>query len=526
MSIVFAELATPTGTVAGTAAAVLRADAPRLFATDVSSATVMRAAAPSLYGFDGGLRVHLIAPRPALFAADTAAIARLVPAAPQLVISVAPVPLPSLAVASLQAPAFGISAATVQRLFAGLEIAAPAPRLLATDVDTIARLTAEPPTMFVQDIEPPLINFAYLVQGPGVLSMTSGAYVESLHDAFLMSAAVRSQAVFALMDSLGLGAAPSSQLAAGEVLHDDLGMGDVLGLIWTVLASDSIGLGATPTGNARVLAEMVDTLRLIAGAGSTLAAMNAVASAMALRDAVGVMAIEQLADGLGLSATVRDSIKAYAQLIDTIALQAVGTGQAILSALVSDTLALNDAATSTAAMIEQLRDGMGLTVTLRLGDDTYFAWVCNTQTKAFTSYTNFPFNSFAQIGRRYFAAADDGIYELTGDSDDGQPIQARIRTGLTNLGTGRMKRMPSLYLGYTATGVLVLKAVTTSPTGEKREDWYELRQQTAESTREGRIKLGKGLKSVFWGFELVNVDGAAFALDDLKLYPMLCDRRI
>jgi hypothetical protein len=524
--IEFDALAEPSGNTAGGGQGHLVAAAPRAFGTDADNIGALRATPARIYGFDGGLRVTLVAPRARVFGTDAANAGLLVGRAAVIVGSDAPISVPSIAAGFLVAPAPGIFVQDKQRSFGDGELAAEAPRILGTDAPAIGVLRAQRPEIFGLDREPALVNFAYLVQSPGVMSVTSGIFIEDLADVVNLFAAGQSTPFLVLADQLGLGAALGSSMSSTESLSDELAMGDLLGVIWQAVASDALALGDALSTSSRQVVEMVDTLRLIAGAGSSLAATNAVASALAMSSSLGVLSIEQMTDQLSLGGELQEQIRATAALIDTLALADTPGAAALLSAAASDTLQLSDVAATTAALIEQLRDGLGLTCTLRVADTTYFAWVCNTETQAFTSYINYPFNSFCRIGNKYFGASDDGIFELAGDSDDGEPITSRVRTGLTNLGTGRHKRMPSLYLGYSSTGTLVLKAITTSPKGEKREDWYQLTPRPAGATREGRIKLGKGLKSVFWAFELVNVDGAKFTLEDLQLFPMLCDRRI
>ena len=86
---------------------------------------------------------------------------------------------------------------------------------------------------------------------------------------------------------------------------------------------------------------------------------------------------------------------------------------------------------------------MQLFASIRIGDDEYTAWVLSVNRTdegnslpAVVEYRNFPFNSFAAWNGSYFGASEHGIFELTGDDDDGEPIDAWVRTAISNLGTG------------------------------------------------------------------------------------------
>lgn len=375
---------------------------------------------------------------------------------------------------------------------------------------------------------PPVERYVSVFQSPGYVSAVVGEpfLLRGLREGIGIRASESAQPTYALIDAMRFDDASSTSLEALMRMHDGIGFGDVLGVIWRLLVSEGIGLDDGPAASQTIVAAIVDALRLFAGPGATQEVLRAVASALALRDVNARVHRESLSDSIAIADEMQTLIEHYLRMLDSIALSATPAGTAVIGAIVEEAFALGDTAAWTAEVLARLRSGLELSLSIRIDDDVFVAWVMNAETKAFSSYEQFPFNSFAHINGRYYGCSDDGIYELSGDDDDGEPIAARVRTGLSNLGTGRMKRIPSMYLGYTADGALVLKVVTTSPQGDKEEHWYRLTPRTAHATREGRIKIGRGLKSVFWGFEISNVDGAQFALDDLQLFPMMCDRRI
>jgi hypothetical protein len=197
-----------------------------------------------------------------------------------------------------------------------------------------------------------------------------------------------------------------------------------------------------------------------------------------------------------------------------------------VTAAIQDTVASNDTPITVLRAINSIADGLDVFATLTIDGDTFSGHVLNTETRYATEYANYPFNSFAEFNGKLYGASQYGLFELTGDTDDGTAIEAYFKTGLMKLADGKLARVPSCYLGYTSDGTLVLKATVTSEKGEKQEYWYELRQQTAEVMREGRIKLGRGLQSVYWQFELHNVKGSDFHFDTIEFFPMILDRRI
>ncbi len=154
---------------------------------------------------------------------------------------------------------------------------------------------------------------------------------------------------------------------------------------------------------------------------------------------------------------------------------------------------------------------------LELGGE---AWAVNLDGFGSTTYSNYPFESFANIGGRYFGAAMTGIHELDGDDDAGQPIRAAIDFGDVDFGTSLKKTVAEAYLGMSANGHLLLKILA-----EGREYVYRTRDYS-EHMQQQRVTLGKGLRPNYAGLQLFNEDGADFALDSVEFVPVTMSRRI
>jgi hypothetical protein len=196
-----------------------------------------------------------------------------------------------------------------------------------------------------------------------------------------------------------------------------------------------------------------------------------------------------------------------------------------LNVILSDTTEISDSIDVNWAIIEALQDGVVFGGSLVLPDGVYTAMVLNTESLGISEYDNYPFNSFGKLGQTYLGATDSAIYSLAGDTDDGANIDAVIRSGMTNFGTNIFKRVPRAYLGYTSTGALIMKTLSTSG-GVKTERWYELTPRTADAPTAARIQLGRGIKATYWQFELVNKSGADFDISSLQLLPMILNRRV
>lgn len=364
-------------------------------------------------------------------------------------------------------------------------------------------------------------------QSPGYLRLrlTDGRIV--VVESMFLRSRVKVLPIFTIIEELNLGPRMTAHGHMKNVLRDVITLGDMVSLVWKLLVQEHLAMAPTMTPSLKVAARIAEVLRLVAGHPTThLAARNAVAAALVLGDKAGFNFKEIVQEHLELTDSMKAKLAAHAKVIDEIVLGATQRNTVTFSAVVKEDLKLTDTAIGAAQLRAVIQENLYLSAILNLDDDVQAAWVVNTLNKASTEYSNFPFNSFFELNGKFYGVAETGLYELTGTDDAGQSIESFVRTGLTNLGTGKMKRTPSAYVGFTSDGTIVFKAVTTSPEGEKVENWYELTPVTANVTREGRIRLGRGMESVYWQYEVHSLTGAPFSLNTLELYPVILERRI
>ena len=373
----------------------------------------------------------------------------------------------------------------------------------------------------------PSENPLILQQIGGFMYATVGHYTAVAQDVFRASVTSNAQPIFVLGERLAVQNAQQSLLEAMNSITDELTLLDALGAIYKVLAQEGFDLALDSNESMSLVMQLIESLGLLGEPGSMLEATSLVTQALALRDTLEVLAKEQLTDQAAFSAAFSNALTARQQVIEAATLALTANGSVVVTLIAEESMALVATPTSVLEGLNTIHDGISFALTIRLGDTVYAAWVCNTETKAFSHYENYPFNSFFELDGRYYGVADSGVYLLEGNTDDGDAIAWRIRTGLWNLGTGKMKNVPSMYLGYRSSGDMVLKVVTTTIGGDKEQNWYQLKPvSTNNVTHEGRINLGRGLRSVYWGFELEGINGADFALETLQLFPVILDRRI
>ena len=274
------------------------------------------------------------------------------------------------------------------------------------------------------------------------------------------------------------------------------------------------------------LAQIVDAALVSGACTSVLAAKNALVEMVFATDnlhrdwPVGPTDLIHAADA------AQSNLVTAVLLVDHALAQAAIAGGVTISLVVQDGVAVSDPLTHILAANESITDTIVAVLTFRIDGDVYTGVVLNTETAAASEYTNFPFNSLAPFAGKYYGCSADGIYLLEGSDDAGTPIDSFVRTGLIRVADGKRARVPTAYFGYTSTGDLVMKVITTWPDGNKTENWYRLQPRDANAPSANRVKIGRGLSSVYWSYELRSVDGAQFGLDTIQLYPMPLERRI
>lgn len=501
-----------------------RLRSPSRTVNTLNEGVILRSASRGLRARSGDV-LRMSSPRRALFAVSGQSAAVLVSPQRSAYANETAL-LPEVSVAYLASPSRGVIANLRVTHALGGAVSGGARRALVASSD-VAWLVS-PARTAVAMTYPVMDSYFSIYQSPGIAEITSGApkVVVRVSDGMSAGEAIDLRLTVPLGSGVALQGEPVTVLEAISRLSDSVEMIDAIGAIWNVLLASGFDVDADAQGSALIATRLAEVLGLLSGAGSALSAHHLVASAIALNDVLAVLTKEQLSDQVAFNAAFNSALQARQALLDSVVIESTANHSALLTAVITDEVELTDSPRSLLEAMNTLSDGIASSMTLRIGDSVYVAWVCNTQNKAFARYENYPFNSFFEMGGKYYGVAPDGLYELEGDDDDGEPISARVRTGLWNLNTGKQKRIPSLYLGYESTGRMVLKVITTSERGEKEENWYALKQRSGDAMHEGRIKIGRGLKSVYWGFELCNIDGADFSLDALELFPMILDRRV
>ena len=372
-----------------------------------------------------------------------------------------------------------------------------------------------------------LDGYALLVERPPIISSFGDMQFVNILDQVVLNAQQNPLPTYVLRDFLAL-QAPSIQnkyegtaeLRDALVLSEDLDYT----LIKSILASLVLNGAATPTFTTYV--RVMESLVLGGYVRNEVEAYAKILDALVFNAVAEMLTRVTITDTMVLNGQVDVYYTLFAKILDTLVLQSTLSADSLAVAVVLDTVLFNADLSHEADLTALIMDSVSFATTLSIDNGEYIAWVINTENTALSRYTNYPFNSFAKIGDSYVGAASDGLHTLDGDDDNGDAINARLRQGLSDMGSRKLKQIPEAYIGASVDGQLLMQVITVDErTGTKKGAIYKMANRGAVVNRENRIQFGKGLKSVDWDWILENVDGADFDIGSIEFRPLFLTRR-
>jgi hypothetical protein len=293
----------------------------------------------------------------------------------------------------------------------------------------------------------------------------------------------------------------------------------------TISVTDDLNAAVRAVLELAILLEAQDTQT-----SSIIFATNLL-EGLVVQDLFYQLAALDLDDAMDVADQLSSAIRAHLALPETATLLAELETAIVIPC--ADSIAVTDTGAVSVSALLSLSDGAAFIARLPLEDGDYQAWVMNAETTGTTTYANYPMGSVFTFQGVPYGVNETGLYRLEGETDDGEPINAVVATGDMNFGLlgpdadGREKNIPRAYLYLTQTGQVVLKTVT-SLRGSRSETYYELAERTTDSTDDDtyrRVPLGRGVRGVWWRFEIHALNGATINLDGAEVRPVVLSRR-
>jgi hypothetical protein len=227
-----------------------------------------------------------------------------------------------------------------------------------------------------------------------------------------------------------------------------------------------------------------------------------------------------ISDSINLASAITNLIHFQNTLVNAIGLSESISPSVIKMVMLSDLINESSSVSNKANFFTGLTDHFVISIPSVKGQDTYLAYLYNTETGSVTTYDNFNFTLATRFGTKHIFGSPTGLYEFGGTTDAGAAIQAQLQTIAYNFGTSNLKQIPEVYLGVKANNSIVLKVNVD----DKASAYYKLSQHT-QSLRTERVKLGKGLIGRYFQFELIT-SASNFNMESIEFYPVVLRRKI
>jgi len=370
-----------------------------------------------------------------------------------------------------------------------------------------------------------LLGSAIIGSAPIAAPTADGSTEIHLQESVTITPVMLDTLISGLLETITLTATDAPTIQVLEQLADGATLSDAIKLAFKVFATESVTMTVTDAAFATTVVRAVEALTMSSLALSPIQAIYQIAAGMTINDLLEVRFAPTASETISMTAVISDLYNANVAAVESALMTAAAIPTLMAVVTAAETVSLGTTLADTLHAFNSLVETIEIAVQIVIDDRIYWAYVLNTESKAASNYANFPYNSFALIDGQYYGARDNGIYLLEGADDAGTQIDAHIRSGLLDFDSTYLKRLKYAYMGYTTDGQVLLKIIDTAD-GAKTERHYELVQQTADTYREARRKLGGGVKSRYWGFELANIDGADFDLESIQFMPIMLTRRV
>lgn len=311
----------------------------------------------------------------------------------------------------------------------------------------------------------------------------------------------------ARVDTLVLSDAITGRLAVSSALSDTLTVQDAISAHYQATTTDAVT--ATESLSTRQTSALADSVAVADQITGLLAASSALSDAVTVSDLIGHGFVGDAADTVTAADSIAGQVEVDAPILaDTVTVAEVLAGPtAVYAPVLSDTLVVTDAITGRLALVGVLSD------TVLAGDALADAAyqviiVTNVETGAVSTYTMTPtIAGLAEYRGTLYLAGPNGLYAMDAVDDLGDAVAWALRTGFSTLGTDKIKRVQDVNVLARMDGETALYVVS-SRQGEKQTWSYPQTPLTRSAFRDGVVKVGKGIQSVYYEFGLTGTGPA------------------
>lgn len=133
---------------------------------------------------------------------------------------------------------------------------------------------------------------------------------------------------------------------------------------------------------------------------------------------------------------------------------------------------------------------------------------------ATTQYTNFYYNSMVKFNHKYLCANSEGLFEVTGNTDNGSAIVSYFEPVTMDFNITSNKRLRAFYIGYESSGDLTL----TINTEKNLSEVIIIPGTTGRQAK--KVNISRYVTGRYWTFQIKS-DGPYFSVDHISVLPVI-----
>jgi hypothetical protein len=363
-------------------------------------------------------------------------------------------------------------------------------------------------------------------------------------DTVLLSETLITEIPLITVDRVWLTETLASTLVVSGSLADSVKVTDELQAVFAAVAVDTVTVTDELDSVVDGQGVLLDRVLCVEVNDTQLATSSASVDTGVFTDE---LASQEIVDAeISVTATIQDDLTSQwvSHDVDTVYVTDTLTTTEFTTAELADTVVYTDELTSAIAVyVASLTDTVVFTDlldaatdlqlvgvlsdTVLVGDTLHDAaqtvYVVNADTGAVSTYTFTPtVTGMAFFRRTLYLAGPDGLFAVDADEDEDGAVVWTLKTGFSNLGTDLLKRIQDVNIQGRTAGDTTMQVVSDRY-GKKQEWNYRLPELTRDSYRDGVVKPGRGVQSVYYALGLHGVGPAE--IDQLRVVVEPLSRR-
>ncbi len=293
---------------------------------------------------------------------------------------------------------------------------------------------------------------------------------------------------------------------SNQSISESLAVADSVIAEWVFGLIESLGVADALTMIQIVnLSETISLSDILTGIG---------AYGVRIQESAGISDYTQTIISLLISESLvaTDSVS-YLKDIYLALAETMGAADALVASLnvylsLTDNMVAVDTASNTGVFGVTIQEGIRLDVSIEIDGEAFECYVLSTRKFLPSIYSGFNFNSYCEYQGRAFGANATGIFELTGDTDNGTTIHTGATLHESDFGMRNDKRFRKVYLGVSGT-----EPVMIMETGEGERIVYLIDDK-------GKVDASRSLHSRDWKLSIADFD----TVDTVHLVPVILAR--